>query len=183
MLSLGQEDKIEEIVLRPEIWWQDVIYHEEDQCMKWPHSATVHIFWSRPAKGVLVLWMSRLRCIFFSIESPFFRCFSDLYYVHATTRFSPSASDSTCASALIASLRLNRHFVSNRIGPVWCIRYTVYAKSILVFLFTAMYPMCRLSITLNREVRLWDVSMGLFILEANYNQFTPNNLFGFSLCK
>ena len=52
-LCLGQEDEIEEITLWPEIWW-----HEADHCMKWPHSPNVRSFWSRPAKGVVVLWTS-----------------------------------------------------------------------------------------------------------------------------
>ena len=58
MIGLGQEDEIEESTLRPEIWWDDVIYHEVDHCMKWPHSANIHIFWSRPAKGDVVPWTS-----------------------------------------------------------------------------------------------------------------------------
>ena len=41
MKGLGQEVEIEEITLRPEIWWHDVVYHEVDHCMKWPHSANV----------------------------------------------------------------------------------------------------------------------------------------------
>ena len=44
MMGLGQEDEIEEITLRPEIWWHDAVYHEGDHCMKWPHSAYVRIF-------------------------------------------------------------------------------------------------------------------------------------------
>ena len=58
MIGLGQEDEIEEITLRPEIWWHDVVHHEADHCMKWPYSASVCIFWSRPAEGVVVLWTS-----------------------------------------------------------------------------------------------------------------------------
>ena len=58
MLPLGQEDKIEEIILRPAIWWYDVVYQEVNHCMKWPHSANVRIFWSRPAEGAVVLWTS-----------------------------------------------------------------------------------------------------------------------------
>ena len=34
------------------------IYHEADHCMKWPHSANVCIFWSRPAEGAVVLGTS-----------------------------------------------------------------------------------------------------------------------------
>ena len=56
IIGLGQEDTIEEITSRPEIWWHDVVYHEGDHCMKWPHSANVHIFWSRPVEGAVVLW-------------------------------------------------------------------------------------------------------------------------------
>ena len=57
MIGLGQEDEIEieEIILRPEIWRHDVVYHEADHCMKWPHSANFGIFWSRPAVGAVVL--------------------------------------------------------------------------------------------------------------------------------
>ena len=33
-LALSQEDEIEEIRLRPEIWWHDAVYHEADLCMK-----------------------------------------------------------------------------------------------------------------------------------------------------
>ena len=55
MKGLGQKDEIEEITLRPEIWWHDAVYHEADHCMKWPHSADVHIFFSRMAEGVVVL--------------------------------------------------------------------------------------------------------------------------------
>ena len=42
--GLGQEDEIEEITLRPEIWWYDVVYREANHGMKWPHSADVRIF-------------------------------------------------------------------------------------------------------------------------------------------
>ena len=59
MIGVGQEDEIEEITLQPEIWWHDVIYHEEDQCMKWPQSIDFHIFWSRLAEGAVILWTSR----------------------------------------------------------------------------------------------------------------------------
>ena len=55
MIGLGQEDENEEITLRPEIWWQDAVYHEEDHFMKWPHSANLRIFLSRPAEGAVVL--------------------------------------------------------------------------------------------------------------------------------
>ena len=58
MIGLGKEDEIEEITLRPEISWHDAVNHEADHCMKWPHWANVHIFWSRLAKGAIVLWMS-----------------------------------------------------------------------------------------------------------------------------
>ena len=44
MIGLGQEGKIGEITLRPEIWWHDAVCHAADHCMKWPHSANVHIF-------------------------------------------------------------------------------------------------------------------------------------------
>ena len=57
MISLDQGDKIEEITLRHEIWWHDVVYHEADHCMKWPHS-NIRIFWSRSAEGAVVLWTS-----------------------------------------------------------------------------------------------------------------------------
>ena len=30
MIGLGQEDEIEEITLRSEIWWHDTVYHEAD---------------------------------------------------------------------------------------------------------------------------------------------------------
>ena len=50
MIGLGQEDEIEEIILRPEIWWPDAVYHEADHCMKWPHSSNV-------------LWTSCLECV------------------------------------------------------------------------------------------------------------------------
>ena len=51
MIGLGQRNEIEEITLQPEIWWHDVVYHEADHCMKWPHSANIRIFWSGPAEG------------------------------------------------------------------------------------------------------------------------------------
>ena len=51
MIGLVQKDEIEEITLRPEIWWHDVLYHEVDYYMKWPNSADVRIFLSRPAEG------------------------------------------------------------------------------------------------------------------------------------
>ena len=54
-IGLGHEDEIEEITLRPEIWWHDAVNHEADQYMKWPHSANVRTFCSRPAEGALVL--------------------------------------------------------------------------------------------------------------------------------
>ena len=57
MIGLGQGDEIEEITLRPEIWWHDVFYHEADHCMKWAHSAKVRIFWYRPAEGAVVLYV------------------------------------------------------------------------------------------------------------------------------
>ena len=44
MIGLGQEDEIEEIILRPAIWWHDTVYHEADHCMKWPHSFNVRFF-------------------------------------------------------------------------------------------------------------------------------------------
>ena len=31
-------------------WYHDAVYHEAEHCMKWPHSANVCIFWSRPSK-------------------------------------------------------------------------------------------------------------------------------------
>ena len=34
MIGLGQEDEIEEIILQPEIWWHDAVYHEMDHCSK-----------------------------------------------------------------------------------------------------------------------------------------------------
>ena len=30
MIGLGQEDEIEEITLRSEIWWHDIVYREAD---------------------------------------------------------------------------------------------------------------------------------------------------------
>ena len=50
--------EIEEITLRPEIWWHDAVYHQLAHCMKWTHLVNIHIFWSRPAEGALVLWTS-----------------------------------------------------------------------------------------------------------------------------
>ena len=49
---------IKEITLRLEFWWHDAVYHEADHYMEWPRSANVHIFWSRPAEGDVVLWTS-----------------------------------------------------------------------------------------------------------------------------
>ena len=57
-IDLGHDDEIEEIQLRPEIWWHDAVYHEADHCMKWPYSAYVCIFWYRTAEGAVVLWTS-----------------------------------------------------------------------------------------------------------------------------
>ena len=50
--------KCEKITLRPEIWWHDAMYHEADHYLKWPGSAKVLVFWYRPTKGAVVLWMS-----------------------------------------------------------------------------------------------------------------------------
>ena len=58
MIGLDQEDETEEITLWPDIWWHDAVYHKADHCMNWPQSAYVHIFWSRPAEGAVVLWTS-----------------------------------------------------------------------------------------------------------------------------
>ena len=58
MIGFGQEDEFEEIALRPDISRYDAIYHEADHCVKWPHSANVCIFLSRPAEGAVVLWTS-----------------------------------------------------------------------------------------------------------------------------
>ena len=44
MIDLGEEDEIEEITLRSEIWWHDAIHHEADRCMKWPYSANICFF-------------------------------------------------------------------------------------------------------------------------------------------
>ena len=44
MIGLEQEDEIEEITFLHEIWWYDLVYHEVDQCMKWPLLANIHIF-------------------------------------------------------------------------------------------------------------------------------------------
>ena len=43
MIDFDLEDEIEELTLRPEIWWHDAVYHETDHCVKWPHSANVCI--------------------------------------------------------------------------------------------------------------------------------------------
>ena len=59
MIGLGQEDEIEEITLRTEIWWHDAVYHEADHCMKWPHLANVRIFWSWP-RSPRVMFSERL---------------------------------------------------------------------------------------------------------------------------
>ena len=40
----------------------DAVYHEADHYLKWPHSANVRIFWSRPAEGAVVLWKSCINC-------------------------------------------------------------------------------------------------------------------------
>ena len=56
MMGLGKKDGIEKITLQPEIWWHDVLYHEADHYLKWPHPGNVRIFWSRPAEGAVVLW-------------------------------------------------------------------------------------------------------------------------------
>ena len=54
MIGFDQEDESDKkITLQPEIW-----YHEADHCFKRPRSADAHIFWSRPAEGTVVLWMS-----------------------------------------------------------------------------------------------------------------------------
>ena len=58
MTGLDQKDEIEKITIRPEIWWHNLVYHEAEHCMKWPHSANVCIFWSRPVEGAVVLWLS-----------------------------------------------------------------------------------------------------------------------------
>ena len=50
--------KFEEITIRPEIGWHNLVYHEGELCMKWPYSANVCIFWSRPVEGAVVLWLS-----------------------------------------------------------------------------------------------------------------------------
>ena len=51
MKGLAQEDEIDEITLRPDIWW-----HEAYHCKKWPHSDNVRSFWSRPAAGAVAVW-------------------------------------------------------------------------------------------------------------------------------
>ena len=61
MIGLSQvwgKMKYEEITWQPEIWWSDAVYQEADHYLKWPRSAKVHIFWSRLAKGAVVLWTS-----------------------------------------------------------------------------------------------------------------------------
>ena len=63
MIGLGQEVEIEEITLRPEIWWHDTVYHEADHCIKWPHFANVHIFWFLLAEGAVVIWTSCLQLL------------------------------------------------------------------------------------------------------------------------
>ena len=64
--------KFDKITLQPEIWWHDVVYHEEDHYFKWLCSANVGIFWSRPAEGAVIFWTS---CILYwdcvaKIKSP-----------------------------------------------------------------------------------------------------------------
>ena len=44
MIGIGKVDEIEEITLRPEIWWHDAVCHNVDHRMKWPHLVDVHIF-------------------------------------------------------------------------------------------------------------------------------------------
>ena len=51
--KLTHISKCEEITLQPGIWWHDEMHHEVDHYLKWPC-----IFWSRPAKGAVILWMS-----------------------------------------------------------------------------------------------------------------------------
>ena len=51
--------KCEETTSWPEIWWHDAMYHEVNHHLKWPNSANVRIFLSRPAEGAVILWMSR----------------------------------------------------------------------------------------------------------------------------
>ena len=40
MIGLCQEDEIEEIILWPEIWWHDAVYHEMDHrtTLQWHHN-------------------------------------------------------------------------------------------------------------------------------------------------
>ena len=38
----------------PAICWYDAMYHEADHYLKWPRSANVRIFWSRPADDAVV---------------------------------------------------------------------------------------------------------------------------------
>ena len=47
--------KCEEVVSWPEILWHDAMYREADHYLKWPCLANVHIFWSRPTEGAVVL--------------------------------------------------------------------------------------------------------------------------------
>ena len=65
---LGPGRWIEEITLRPEIWWHDAD-HEADHCMKCPHSANVRIFWFQPAEGAVVLRTSCCRWYYAMWES------------------------------------------------------------------------------------------------------------------
>ena len=58
MMGLGQEDEIEDLTLRPEIWCHDAVSRNAYHCMKWPHSANVKIFRSRPSEGAVILWTS-----------------------------------------------------------------------------------------------------------------------------
>ena len=62
MIDLDLEKEIEEITLRSEIWRQDAIDHEADDCMKWPRSGNVRILSSRPAEGAVFLWTSFFCC-------------------------------------------------------------------------------------------------------------------------
>ena len=54
---------VRKITLWPGIWWHDAMYHEADHYFKWPRSANVHIFWSWPAEGAVIL--SICCCCFF----------------------------------------------------------------------------------------------------------------------
>ena len=38
MLGLGQEDGVEDMILQPEIWWHNAVYHEADHSMKYSHT-------------------------------------------------------------------------------------------------------------------------------------------------